>query len=59
LRNTNSGEADYTKQSKDFCGHNDYRKQTADFQSTHSQRKQFGSNRIDQLFVVGSDERMR
>jgi hypothetical protein len=58
LRDTNSGEADYTKQSKDFCGHNDYRKQTAELQSTHSQREPFGSNRVGQLVVVGSDERM-
>jgi hypothetical protein len=58
LRDTNSGEADYTKQSKDFCGHNDYRKQTAEFQSTHSQGESLGSNRVGQLSVVGSDERM-
>jgi hypothetical protein len=58
LRNTNCGESDYTKQSKDFCGHNDYRKQTAEFQSTHSQGESLGSNRVGQLSVVGSDERM-
>ena len=57
LRNTNSGEADYTKQSKNFCGHNDHRKQTAGLRSTHSQREPFGSDRIGQLSVVGSDER--
>jgi hypothetical protein len=58
LRDTNSGESDYTKQSKDFCGHSHHRKQTAEFQSTHSQGEPFGSNRIGQLSVVGSDERM-
>jgi len=58
LRNTNSGEANYTKQSKDFCSHDDHRKQTAESQSTHSPREPFGSDRVDQLFVVGSDERM-
>jgi hypothetical protein len=58
LSNTNSGEADYTKQSKDFCGHDHYRKQTAEFQSTHSQGESLGSNRVGQLSVVGSDERM-
>ena len=58
LRNTNSSESDYTKQSKKFCGHNDHRKQTAELQSTHSQRELFGSKCVGQLFVVGSDERM-
>ena len=32
---------------------------TAELQSTHSQRELFGSDRVGQLFVVGSDERMR
>ena len=58
MRDTNSGESDYKKQSKDFCGHDDYRKQTAEFQSTHSHGGPFGSDRVDQLFVVDSDERM-
>jgi hypothetical protein len=58
LRNTNSSESDYTKQNKNFCGHDDYRKQTAEFQSTHSQGESFGSDRVGQLSVVGSDERM-
>jgi len=58
LRNTNSGESDYTKQSKNFCGHNDHRIQTAGLQSTHSQREPFGSDRVGQLLVLGPDERM-
>ena len=58
MRDTNSGESDYTKQSKNFCGHNDHRKQTAEFQSTHSQGESLGSNRVGQLSVVDSDERM-
>src|SRR6059058_4003465 len=38
--------------------HDDHRKQTAESQTTHSQREPFGSDRVDQLFVVDSDERM-
>ena len=59
LRNTNSGESNYTKQSKNFCGHDDHRKRTAGLQSTPSQRELFGSDRVGQFFVVGSDERIR
>ena len=58
MRNTNSGESNYTKQSNNFCGHNDHRKHTAGLQSTHSQREPFGSDRVGQLLVVGPDERM-
>jgi len=34
LSNTNCGESDYTKQSKNFCGHNDHRTQTTDYSHT-------------------------
>jgi hypothetical protein len=58
LRNTNAGDSDYTKQSKNFCGHNDHRKQTGELQSTHSHREPFDSDRVGQLFVAASDEQM-
>ena len=53
LRNTNRGESDYTKQSKDFCGHDGHRKQTGGLESIHSLSGSFDSDHFGR-FSVGA-----